>query len=1225
MTSSNALQSGAVAAVAQQGGIGRYEWTPATRELLWDDVLASVFVADRLEERPFETWLRRVHPDDKDRGIAAFTELQQAEDSYRLVFDDGSIRHVSSRATQIVHDDSGMPVRMIGVMIDVTTGHEADDRSGDMLESISDGFLSLDREFKFLYVNTRAELLLGAERSVLLGKSLFEAFPQARGTRFETAYTQAMLERVSVCFEEFYCEPLHVWVEVNAQPSSDGIVIYFQDVTSRRKPAQEQQHLIEAERTAHRDAEAVRTQLAQQAAHDPLTGLLTRGGLAAQARQRCGRDVATVLILGVDRFKLINDSLGHAVGDAVLIVIARRLSRALRTGDLLARLDGDQFAVHLITHDAAEAEAVARRLLDAVRAPVQIHEQTLAITASIGLVAAARGASFDTMLRNADVALSRSKDAGRNRLAWFDAHADAAHLDRIALVADLREAITDGQLVLHYQPKLDITRDAVVGVEALVRWQHPTRGLLHPDVFIELAEQNGLMKPLTLSVLDQALAQSARWRTDGLDLAVAVNVSPSNLMDLALPKQVGDLLHRYGLPTSVLTLEVTEAILMQERETAMTVLTRLRGAGVSISIDDYGTGYSSLAYLAQLPVTELKLDRSFVSRIVGDAGVAAIVRSTVDLAHALGLVLVAEGVEDEASLVLLASFACDVAQGYHLSSPLPADSLTAWLHTRQERPSNGPASVLPPDPREPPGLEHLPDPAQVAAAHATNVPTLGHDVRFLPSLLFAAAGIGVILASRLLPDGPQLVLLSVMQVVGAVAVLIGVRRHRPARPAAWLALAAGGFLFGAGVACWFAYVVLLQQPIPYPGWPDLFFVPAFLSYLTGLLIMIGRRAPARQTQALLDALILAVGLAFANWVFLTGSVIGTATPTPQFVIQVVYPLIDVATVGVVARLLLTGALSPALWLVAAGMLANLVGDTAYSWLAATGGYEVGAVPDQMWMLAMVLVGAAALHPSMRSLVTQVEDTRVSASRLRLLLLFVSLHVPVVVLAVSLFIPGDPHPLAVVLTFAITGPLTALRIQHLTAQLRTLSMSDKLTGLVNRELLIERLDRRRHQRHANGQSVVLFIDLDRFKAVNDTFGHQVGDDVLILASKRLQRLTSARDTVSRLGGDEFVIVVDHVHELEQVASLAQCIVDSLAEPFHVREHEVFIGASVGVTTLDDTDSATVLHRGDTAMYHAKASGRSGWAQYTPELAPLDRPSENLPTQARTRADARVRGS
>jgi diguanylate cyclase (GGDEF)-like protein len=463
----------------------------------------------------------------------------------------------------------------------------------------------------------------------------------------------------------------------------------------------------------------------------------------------------------------------------------------------------------------------------------------------------------------------------------------------------------------------------------------------------------------------------------------------------------------------------------------------------------------------------------------------------------------------------------------------------------------------------------------------------GRKVSFLASLLFAAAGIAVIVASRWLPDGPQLALLSLMQLIGAVAVLIGVRRHRPARPAAWLALAAGGFCFGVGVACWFGYAVVLHQPIPYPGWPDVFFVPAFLCYLTGLVLMIGRRSPARQSQALLDALILAVGLAFANWVLLSG-----------------------------------GAVSPALWLVAAGMGANLIGDSAYSHLAATGRYEVGAMPDQLWMLAMVLVGAAALHPSMRSLTTQVEDTRVGTSRLRLALLFASLHVPVAVLAVSLFTTVHPHPMAVVITLALIGPLTALRIQQLTRQLRTLSMSDKLTGLVSRELLVERLERRLHRRHTSGQSVVLFIDLDRFKAVNDTFGHQVGDDVLILASKRLQRLTSTRDTVSRLGGDEFVIVVDQVRNPEDTVRLAQSIVDSLAEPFHVMGHEVSIGASVGITTLDNSDPATVLRRGDTAMYQAKAEGRSGWAQYTPDPAPRYGPGGNQPTQAMTRSDARV---
>jgi diguanylate cyclase (GGDEF)-like protein len=951
-SSSNVPINGDVATATQRGDMGLYEWDPTSRELVWDDALAAMFVADQRGELPLQTWLRRVHPDAQDGMVATCTELERAESTYRLVLDDGSLRYVLSRVTQLVRDKDGLPVRMLGEMIDVTSRHEADARTMEILE------------------------------------------------------------------------------------------------------------------------------------------------------------------------------------------------------------------------------------------------------------------------------------------------------------ADLREAVIGGQLVLHYQPQLDIARDAVVGAEALVRWQHPTRGLIYPDAFIGLAEQAGLMKPLTLSVLDQALAQSARWRADGLDLSVAVNVSPSNLVDLDLPDQVADLLHRYGLPTSVLTLEVTEAILMQERERAMAVLTRLRSAGVRISIDDYGTGYSSLAYLAELPVTELKLDRSFVSRIVGDAGVAVIVRSTVDLAHALGLVLVAEGVEDEESLVLLSRFACDVAQGYHLSPPLPADQFTAWLHTREDRPTTGPTGVCRPTPQAPLAVKQpgdpgglsivcaatpapsvhpdrqtqptlaLPEPAQVAATHVEDVPMRGQESGPLPSLLFPAAGIAVIVASRWLPDGPQLALLSLMQLIGAVAVLIGVRRHRPPRPAAWLALAAGGFCFGVGVACWFGYAVVLHQPIPYPGWPDVFFVPAFLCYLTGLVLMIGRRSPARQSQALLDALILAVGLAFANWVLLSGAAVGAAVTAPQTVITVVYPLIDVVGVGVVVRLLLTGAVSPALWLVAAGMGANLVGDSAYSHLAATGRYEVGALPDQLWMLAMVLVGAAALHPSMRSLTTQVEDTRVGTSRLRLALLFASLHVPVAVLAVSLFSTVHPHPVAVVITLALIGPLTALRIQQLTRQLRTLSMSDKLTGLVSRELLVERLERRRHRRHTSGQSVVLFIDLDRFKAVNDTFGHQVGDDVLVLASKRLQHLTSTRDTVSRLGGDEFVIVVEQERNPEDTARLAQSIVDSLAEPFHVEGQEVSIGASVGITTLDDSDPATVLRRGDTAMYQAKAEGRSGWAHYTPDSAPRHGPGGNQPTQALTRIDARV---
>ena len=578
------------------------------------------------------------------------------------------------------------------------------------------------------------------------------------------------------------------------------------------------------------------------------------------------------------------------------------------------------------------------------------------------------------------------------------------------------------------------------------------------------------------------------------------------------------------------------------------------------------------------------------------------------------------------------------AQGEH-DRPLPPDELAAWLADRDGRPGARPAAVRVPAPRDPGGpgeratrpavvrTDEPEEPGAPAAPAAPSAPapvlptagavpgavvlSLGRDAGARPSVLFAAAGVAVVLASRWLPDRPQLVLLSLVQVLGAVAVLVGVRRHRPVRSAAWLTLAAGGISFGAGVACWYVYAHVLHRAIPYPGWPDLFFVPAFLSYLAGLALMIGRRSPARQTQALLDALVLAVGLAFASWVFLTASAVGGAVTPAQTVITVVYPMIDVVMVGVVARLLLTGGITPALWLVAGGMVANLVGDTAYSVLAARGEYQTGALPDQMWMLCTVLVGAAALHPSMRSLVTQVEDPRVGSSRVRLLFLFLSLHVPVAVLVIGLLTGTDVPLTAVALAFAVVGPLTALRIQHLTAQLRTLSMSDKLTGLVSRELLVERLERtRRSARAGGGRSAVLFIDLDRFKAVNDTYGHAAGDDVLVLASKRLQRLAGAGDLVCRLGGDEFVLVVDEVRSADDSTALAQRVVDSMSEPFSVGGHEVHIGASVGITVPDGADPAAVLRRGDAAMYRAKAAGRSRWAHDGPD------PAATAPLHARS---------
>ena len=424
----------------------------------------------------------------------------------------------------------------------------------------------------------------------------------------------------------------------------------------------------------------------RQARTDELTGLANRRSVfealeAADGRLASGSGIA-VLVIDLDRFKEINDSLGHAVGDALLRQVGPRLSRELRSGDLLARLGGDEFVVLAADLDGAGALAMAQRLRAQLQQPFRVGGMGLTIDASVGLaIGPGHSVSAEELLQLADLAMYSAK-AGRTGVAVYDDARDGHGRHRLEAVEQLRAGISGGQLVLHYQPKLVLATGEVEGVEALVRWQHPTRGLLYPVAFIDLAESAGLMSRLTSAVVEMALAQLRSWADEGCLLTVSVNVSPSNLVDEEFPDEVVGLLRRHGLPAAALVLEVTESILMEDRERAVGVLSRLRAAGVGVSIDDYGTGYSSLAYLAALPVTELKLDRVFVGAMTGSSRAASIVTSTLQLAHALDLTLVAEGAEDQATVDALATLGCDVVQGYHLSRPLPPEKLWSWLQDR---------------------------------------------------------------------------------------------------------------------------------------------------------------------------------------------------------------------------------------------------------------------------------------------------------------------------------------------------------------------------------------------------------------------------------------------------------------------------------------------------------------------------------------------------------------
>jgi diguanylate cyclase (GGDEF)-like protein len=421
----------------------------------------------------------------------------------------------------------------------------------------------------------------------------------------------------------------------------------------------------------------------RQARTDDLTGLPNRRhvfeAMAGVEANLAGGGTTAVLVVDLDRFKEINDSLGHAVGDGLLREVGRRLSAQLRGDDLLARLGGDEFVVLADDLDDTGALALAGRLCTALQEPIALGGMALRVDASVGIaVGPQHSRSAEELLQMADLAMYCAKGT-RSGSAVYDEERHGSGRHRLEAVEQLRRAISGGELVLHHQPKLSLATGRVDGVEALVRWQHPTRGLLYPDAFIDLAESAGLMSQLTATVVDLALAQRRAWADAGRELTVAVNVSPSDLVSDCFPDEVARLLDRHGVPADALVLEVTESLLVEDRERAVRVLGRLREAGVGVSIDDYGTGYSSLAYLAVLPVTELKLDRAFVSALTGSPRAAAIVTSTLQLAHALGLTLVAEGAEDQATVDALAALGCDVVQGYHLSRPLPADRLGQWL------------------------------------------------------------------------------------------------------------------------------------------------------------------------------------------------------------------------------------------------------------------------------------------------------------------------------------------------------------------------------------------------------------------------------------------------------------------------------------------------------------------------------------------------------------------
>jgi diguanylate cyclase len=410
---------------------------------------------------------------------------------------------------------------------------------------------------------------------------------------------------------------------------------------------------------------------------DPVTGLLNRRALVAAltTRARRGRRFA-LLIVDLDRFRRVNDALGHEVGDRLLAAVARRLRASVRPGEVVARLGGDEFA--LVTADVSRAYQIA----DLLTEPVVLNGLPLDVSGAIGVAGyPEHGRDAATLLRRAEIAMYDAKARG-DAVAGYAPEADHDSPDRLTLLADLRRALEKpggGGIAFHYQPQVDLDSGAVIGVEALLRWQHPVRGPVDPAELIRLAEHSTVMRLLTRRVIDDVVAQLGRWAAAGVRLRASINVSVRDLHTAEVVDRLTERLGRYGVAADQVQLEITEGALMADPPRVLATLRRLDGLGVALSLDDFGTGYSSMQHLRRLPLAEVKIDRSFVLGMVADPDDQAIVRSIIELAGALGLRVVAEGVEDEHTVRLLATSGCDAAQGWYHGRPMPADELLSWL------------------------------------------------------------------------------------------------------------------------------------------------------------------------------------------------------------------------------------------------------------------------------------------------------------------------------------------------------------------------------------------------------------------------------------------------------------------------------------------------------------------------------------------------------------------
>jgi len=664
--------------------IGSWELDIAGNRLFWSEELYRIFEMDPKDgPGDYKRFLQIVHPEDRERVDQAYRNALRNREPYevehRMITTDGHVRQIRERG-ESSYDEDGKPLRSIGTAQDITDIRRMESQMqllGTAFHHSGEAIMITDHDNRIVTVNPAFTTLTGYSQQEVVGRnpSMLSAgrTEAADYEKMWTAIVQKGYWQGEVWDRRKDGGVYPKWLSISVMRDDEGSIRYyiahFTDVSAER---------------------ATEARLHHMAHHDMLTGLHNRFSLKdrlehalALARRESSR--VALLFIDLDRFKVINDTLGHHVGDELLIHVSRRLRQCVRESDMVARLGGDEFVVMLsgVEHSSSVA-MVAEKLVASVAEPYPVGAHTLYTTPSIGIaIYPMDGNDGETLMKNADAAMYHAKSAGRNNFQFFDAKMNEAALERLGIEHALRQALGREEFRLHYQPVIDVRTGRVSSVEALIRWQHPTRGLLAPGMFIGVAEETGLIQPIGDWVIWAACRQLADFRAAGIaGVKMAINISAIQMRNSDLSVLARGIIEAYSLVPGDLVFEITESVAMEHPDETVRVLDILHDMGVKLALDDFGTGYSSLSYLRMFALDKLKLDRSFVEDIGQDIDGQVICDATIGLAHNLGLEVVAEGVETEEQLAYLKARGCNLIQGYLFSRPVPADEVIAFIRER---------------------------------------------------------------------------------------------------------------------------------------------------------------------------------------------------------------------------------------------------------------------------------------------------------------------------------------------------------------------------------------------------------------------------------------------------------------------------------------------------------------------------------------------------------------